>query len=66
LVSKLARLVQSTKPLMPLLYRNGADHVAICFVFTPIFLSGENLLHDCARHAIMATMTRPGAIDEKN
>jgi hypothetical protein len=47
---------------MTLLYRNGADHVAICFVFTPIFLPVENLLHDCGRHAIMAAMTRPGDI----
>jgi hypothetical protein len=49
---------------MALLYRNGGYRVAICFVFTPIFLPGENLLHDCARHAIMASMTRPGEIDE--
>jgi protein-disulfide isomerase len=43
---------------MALLYRNGGDHVAICFVFTPIFLPGENLLHGRARHAIMAPMMR--------
>jgi hypothetical protein len=43
---------------MALLYPNGADRVAICFVFTPIFLPGENLLHDLARHAIMAPITQ--------
>jgi len=35
-----------TKPLMTLLYRNGGDYVAICFVFTSIFFLTENLLHN--------------------
>jgi hypothetical protein len=47
---------------MALLYRNGGDHVPICFVFTPIFLPGENLLHDRVRHAIMAPMMRPAVL----
>jgi hypothetical protein len=61
LVSKLARSVSNhfrNKSLMALLYPNGADRVANCFVFTPISLPDENLLHDSARHAIMASITQ--------
>jgi hypothetical protein len=64
LVSKLARLVQYAKPLMTLLYLNGGDHVAICFVFTPIFLPGENLLHKYGWHVMMAPRRDQEDIDE--
>jgi hypothetical protein len=64
LVSKLARLVQYAKPLMTLLYLNGRDHVAICFVFTPIFLPSENLLQNFSWRVMMAPRRDREDIDE--
>jgi hypothetical protein len=64
LVSKLARLVQYAKPLMTLLYLNGRDHVAICFVFTSIFFPGENLLQNFPWRGMMAPRHDHEDIDE--